>query len=145
MIGMILTGHGNFGSGLYSSVKLISGEKENFVVCDFVEGMGADEDLMPMLEKAVADLSATCDGVLIFTDLKGGSPFQKAVTVAYGKENIEVVAGSNLPMILEASMAREFIESLEDLTNMAISTGKDQVYRYVYEERKVACECEDGI
>jgi len=144
MIGIILTGHGNFASGLYSSVKLIAGEKENFVCCDFEEG-SSDDDLLISIEKAIEELKKTCEGVIIFSDLKGGSPFQKAVMAAVGKQNIEVIAGSNLPMILEVTLSRDFIEDINELVEMAINIGKDNIYRFVKEERKEKPEREGGI
>jgi len=144
MIGIILTGHGNFASGLYSSVKLIAGVKEDFICCDFVEG-ASDEDLKEDLIKAVEQLRENCAGIIIFSDLKGGSPFQKAVTVAYGQEDIQVIAGSNLPMILEITLGREHIDDLEMLSEMAINTGKDQIYRFEKVQAKERQESEDGI
>lgn len=144
MIGIILTGHGNFATGLYSSVELIAGAKENFYCCDFVEG-ASSEDLQVKLSETINQLKERCQGIIIFSDLKGGSPFQKAVIVAHGQDNIEVIAGSNLPMILEIAVAREFIDDLGQLTEMAINTGKDQIYRYEEIKRQVTNESEDGI
>jgi len=144
MIGIILTGHGDFASGMYSSVKLIAGEKENFICCNFPDG-GSDEDLMHEIEQAIEELKVNCEGVIIFCDLKGGSPFQKAVMSAVKSQGVEVIAGSNLPMILEVTMAREFIEGLEELTVMAINIGKEQIYRFVKEERKEKPETKGGI
>ena len=33
MLGLIVTGHGNFASGLRSSLRLIAGEKKKYVFC----------------------------------------------------------------------------------------------------------------
>lgn len=144
MIGIILTGHGNFATGLYSSVKLIAGAKEDFVCCDFIEG-ASSEDLQEELSKTINELKERCQGIIIFSDLKGGSPFQKAATVAYGQDDIQVIAGSNLPMILEITLSREFVDDLEQLTEMAINTGKDQIYRFEKIKPKASHESEDGI
>lgn len=43
MIGMILCGHGNFASGMYSAIKLIAGEQEDFATVDFSAGMSSEE------------------------------------------------------------------------------------------------------
>ncbi len=37
MIGLIVSGHINFASGMASAVKAIAGEQENMVFIDFVE------------------------------------------------------------------------------------------------------------
>ncbi|MGL4664366.1 MAG: PTS fructose transporter subunit IIA, partial [Clostridium butyricum] len=43
MVGIIVSGHGNFASGLLSTLKLIAGEQENVVGIDFIDGQGSDE------------------------------------------------------------------------------------------------------
>lgn len=142
MIGLVVTGHGNFASGLTSSLKLIAGETEKYVAVDFLAEYSV-EDLERELNKAFDELK-DCEGILVLSDLGGGSPFKTAVTAGYPKGNIEVVAGTNLPMLIEVNMARKFIEELDALTNMALSTGKDQVLRYEFKpiEQDIP---EDGI
>lgn len=142
MIGLVVTGHGNFASGLTSSLKLIAGEAEKYVAVDFLAEYSV-EDLERELNKAFDELK-DCEGILVLSDLGGGSPFKTAVTAGYPKGNIEVVAGTNLPMLIEVNMARKFIEELDALTNMALSTGKDQVLRYEFKpiEQDIP---EDGI
>lgn len=142
MIGLIVTGHGNFASGLTSSLKLIAGETEAYVAVDFLADYSV-EDLERELNKAFDELK-DCDGVLVLSDLGGGSPFKTAVTIGFPRGNVEVVAGTNLPMLIEVNMARKFIEELDTLTNMAMNTGKDQVVRYEFKpiEQDIP---EDGI
>lgn len=142
MIGLIVAGHGNFATGLTSSLKLIAGEPENYVAVDFPEEFSVD-DLERELVKALDSLK-DCAGVLVLTDLGGGSPFKTAVMAGFPRGNVEVVAGTNLPMLIEVNMARQFIEELDSLTNMALSTGKDQVLRYEFKP-VVQETSEDGI
>ena len=98
MIGLIVTGHGNFASGLTSSLKLIAGEPKNYVAVDFLESYSV-EDLERELNKAFDELK-DCEGILVLSDLGGGSPFKTAVMTGYPKGNVEVIAGSNLPMLI---------------------------------------------
>ena len=56
----------------------------------------------------------------------------------------EVVAGSNLPMLIEVNMGRQFVEELATLTDMAVNTGKDQVMRYDFKPVEQT-EPTDGI
>lgn len=143
MVGIIVTGHGNFGSGLTSSVKLIAGMPEHYIAIDFVQEYSV-EDLARELNKAMDELK-DCNGILVFTDLAGGSPFKTAVEISMNrKENIKVLAGTNLAMLIEISMARGFIEDVDSLADMAVNTGKDQIVKYTYVE-KVEVESEDGI
>ena len=142
MIGVLVTGHGNFASGLTSSLKLIAGDPENYVAVDFLSEYSV-EDLERELTKAFDELK-DCEGILVLSDLGGGSPFKTAVTIGYPKGNVEVLAGTNLPMMIEVNMARKFIEDLGALTDMAMNTGKDQVVRYEFVPVKQEIP-EDGI
>ena len=58
---------------------------------------------------------------------------------------MEVIGGANLPMIIELSMAKDFIDSLETLTNMGLSTGKDSIVKFTFTAHKEEAENEDGI
>ncbi|MGL5978486.1 MAG: PTS galactosamine/N-acetylgalactosamine transporter subunit IIA [Erysipelotrichaceae bacterium] len=142
MIGLVVTGHGAFASGLSSSLNLIVGEQENYVAVDFTADMGVEE-----LEQKLADAFQTlksCDHILVCSDLAGGSPFKTAVVVGVDYPNVCVVAGTNLPMLIELSMARAFSEDFDALVNMAMTTGKNQILRF---EHNIVAETtsEDGI
>jgi len=71
MIGLIVTGHANFGSGMTSSVNLIAGEQEAYRYVDFLPTYGTEE-LTEEIAKAMDELK-DCEGIIIFTDLMGGS------------------------------------------------------------------------
>ena len=143
MIGLVVTGHGNFGSGLTSSLNLIAGPQENYKYVDFVQEFSV-EDLAAELTKAMDELK-DCEGILVFSDIAGGSPFKTAVEVGFPRGNVNVVAGTNLSMMIEISMARKIPGlDLDMLTDMALSTGKNQVMKYEFV--KVVQEAsDDGI
>jgi PTS system N-acetylgalactosamine-specific IIA component len=144
MVGIIVTGHGNFATGLTSSVKLIAGMPDFYQTVDFLQEHSTD-DLSANLNKAIDNLKDCKEGILVFTDLVGGSPFKTAVEISVSREEkIVVLGGTNLGMLIEISMARSFIEDIEALTQMAINTGKDQVMRFEIKE-KAADESDDGI
>lgn len=124
MIGLIVTGHGHFASGMTSSINLIAGAQENYIAVDF-DGEGT-EKLENDLKEAIDKLS-NCEGIIIFSDLAGGSPFKTAVLLTFDKSNIKVISGTNLPMLCEISMARIMNDTFDDLIDLAINTGKDGV------------------
>lgn len=128
MIGLVVTGHGNFASGLSSSVDLIAGPQPHYVAVDF-DGNGTDR-LEEDLKNAYAKL-ADCDGIIVFSDLAGGSPFKTAALLAASGTDIRVLAGTNLPMLCEIAMARTMIEDLGTLASTALSVGKDGVQEFV--------------
>lgn len=142
MIGLLVTGHANFASGITSSVNLIAGEQEAYRYVDFFPTYSL-EDLSRELGKAMDELK-DCESILVFADLVGGTPFRTAVEVGYPRGNVTVIGGSNLPMLLEVAMARKFEEDVEELTKTALETGKEQVLKYEFEavEQEIS---DDGI
>ena len=144
MVGLLITGHGHFATGLGSSLRLITGNTENIVYVDFEENHSTDT-LTENLNKALDELK-DCDGVLVLSDLAGGSPFKSAVEckVARPDQAIEVLAGSNLPMLIEGSMAMAAFDSPLDLAQSLIETGKDYIVRFELTAHEDHAE-EDGI
>ncbi len=144
MVGLLITGHGHFATGLGSSLRLITGNTENIVYVDFEESHSTDT-LTENLNKALDELK-NCDGVLVLSDLAGGSPFKSAVEckVARPDQEIEVLAGSNLPMLIEGSMAMAAFDSPLDLAQSLIETGKDYIVRFELTAHEDNAE-EDGI
>lgn len=111
MYGVILTAHGTYAEGLYSGLKLITGESENLRVVNFVEGDGF-EDIDGKLQKAIDDLRKY-DGILILTDLAGGTPFNRSVMLTENVENAFVFAGMNFQMAYTAANAEDSLDRIE--------------------------------
>ena len=142
MIGLLVTGHANFGSGITSSVNLIAGEQEAYKYVDFLPTYST-EDLTCELTKALDELK-DCEGIIIFTDLMGGTPFNVSAQLGHGKDNIRIVAGTNLPMLVEIVMSRKFMDDLDGLVESVLETGKEQVTKYEFKQ-VVQDTSDDGI
>ena len=142
MIGLLVTGHANFGSGMTSSVNLIAGEQEAYRYVDFLPTYST-EDLTRELTKALEELK-DCEGVIIFTDLMGGTPFNVSAQIGHGKENIRIVAGTNLPILVEIVMSRKFMDDLDGLVDSVLETGKERVTKYEFKQ-VVQEASDDGI
>lgn len=143
MIGLIISGHGNFASGLHSSIKLIAGEPVNVQYVDFNESDSTET----LKEKYYTSLKAidNCDSILAITDLAGGSPFKTLVEVKTEIEKpMEVIGGTNLPMALEISMTKDIIEDLHSLVESALEIGKNGVVKFEFIAHEEV-ESEDGI
>ncbi|EMH0062903.1 PTS sugar transporter subunit IIA [Providencia rettgeri] len=104
MIGLIISGHLNFASGMASAVKAIAGEQENMVFIDFIESISPDE-LEQQMRAAIQSMS--CEQVVFLTDLPGGTPCNRAMAIMMENPSVEVLAGVNLPMIVNAVFERE--------------------------------------
>lgn len=143
MIGIIISGHGNFATGLRSSLNLIAGNTTNVEYVDFLES-DSTKTLKEKYINALNNLS-NCNDILALTDLAGGSPFKTLVELKTEVEaQLEVVGGTNLPMILEVSMAKNFIDDLSMLLGTALEVGKNGVVKFELVEH-IEETCEDGI
>ena len=123
---MLLVGHGPLASGLKGAVEMIAGPQEAFAVVqlrpeDDVEGV------TKRLERALQRLGAAREAeAVIFADLFGAAPANAAASLLRNRPNLEVVAGMNLPMILDAALSREGV-SARELAERAIESGRDSV------------------
>ncbi len=142
MIGLIVTGHANFGSGLTSSVELIAGKQEAYRSVDFLPTYST-EDLSRELSGALDELQDS-EGIIIFTDLMGGTPFNVAAQLTRDRKDVRVMAGTNLPMLVEVVLSRKFNDDLDGLVDSLIETGKTQIIKYVLQQ-VTKQESEDGI
>jgi N-acetylgalactosamine PTS system EIIA component len=143
MIGLIVTGHGRFASGLTTSLNLIAGEPKNYAAVDF-ELSDSTDDLAKKLTEAMDSLS-DCEAIIVLSDLIGGSPFKTAVELGYPKGNVEVVAGTNLGMLVEINLTRTFSDDVKALAESAVNVGKDQVVRFELKQPTQQEEITDGI
>lgn len=102
MTKIIVIGHGNFGTGLVSGAKLITGEHPFITAIDFVDGMSSN-DLSEKVAKVLQSLPKD-EEIYCFTDLAGGTPFNVCGSYLKDGHLIQLFAGSNLPMIIETSI-----------------------------------------
>lgn len=144
MVGLLVTGHGHFATGLGSALQLIAGTADNLAFVDF-EADHSTEILADNLNKALDSLKS-CGGVLVLSDLAGGSPFKTAVECKFARpdQNIEVVAGTNLSMLVEGFVMMGAFESPLDMSDALITAGKNYIVRFELEEHEDEAE-EDGI
>ena len=144
MIGLVVTGHGLFAQGMQSSAKMIAGENEHIKYVCFEDGMGL-EQLAEKLNAAYNELS-DCDGIVVLSDLPGGSPFKTAVECAFAmpEKQIIVLSGTNLPMIITGSTMLSFETDPQALADELMFEGKDNVVRFELAVREEE-EDEDGI
>ena len=121
MIGCILTGHGTFANGLADALSMIAGDQDYFIPVPFIEAGAASYP--ETLASTISDLLDQTDGVLIFCDLLGGTPFNQAMMLSQNYNNVEVVTGTNLPMRLETLSLRLASTTLTDLLQTALESG----------------------
>ncbi|EMJ7956607.1 PTS mannose transporter subunit IIAB [Enterobacter chengduensis] len=124
-IAIVIGTHGWAAEQLLKTAEMLLGEQENVGWIDFVPGENAET----LIEKYNAQLEKldTSKGVLFLVDTWGGSPFNAASRVVVDKEHYEVVAGVNIPMLVETFMARDDNPSFDELVALAVETGREGV------------------
>lgn len=125
MIGVIVSGHGNFATGITSALNLILGNQDNYKTVDFPESDTATE-LENNIKNAIQSLSH-CEKIIIFCDLLSGSPFNISIMEAMKNENIKVIYGTNLAMLIESMMKRNMGVEFDNIVNEAIEVGQTQI------------------
>ncbi|MDR3240975.1 MAG: mannose/fructose/sorbose PTS transporter subunit IIA [Lactobacillaceae bacterium] len=128
MVNFIIASHGEFASGIKMSGQMIFGEQENVQVVTFMPNEGPD-DLRKKLLDAVEQFEGGLDSqVLFLVDLWGGSPFNQAnLILAEHSDNMAMIAGLNLPMLVEAYGARLSMETAADIAHYLVPVAKDGV------------------
>ncbi len=141
MIGIIVTGHGEYASGLTSSLKLLAGETEYYEAVDF-KPEDSTEVLTENLRSAMGRLK-DCDSMAVLADLMGGSPFNAASRLKMSgiHEHMEVVGGISLPLVLHAYLSRGIISDLRELLDASLEMGKQHMV--YFQPSDEACELEE--
>ncbi len=98
------------------SVKMLMGEQDNLDFVTFDEEMGADE-LDELIGEKITDTSLD-NQYLILCDIKGGTPFNVVSRYSFKNDNVAVIYGMNLPILVEAIIRSQSSEvSLQELTS----------------------------
>lgn len=116
---IIICTHGHTSEEMIKTAEMIMGEQENISFVNFVPGENTD-DLVRKFEGELTQLDCS-KGVLVMVDLFGGSPFNAISQLALADENIEVITGVNIPMIIETLVLRasqdlkQLVQSAKDI------------------------------
>ena len=126
MVGIILATHGNFATGIQQSASMIFGEQPNVAAVTLQPNEGPD-DVRKKMEEAVASFEDP-EQVLILVDLWGGTPFNQANGLIAGHEDTwAIVAGLNLPMLIDAYASRMMMDTAHELAVQISGSAKEGV------------------
>ncbi|KRL37058.1 PTS sugar transporter subunit IIA [Liquorilactobacillus uvarum] len=118
----LIATHGELAKGIKSTIELFAGQEQPIsYISAYTDGT---KDLDEELNNFFDGLNGE-DSAVIFTDLYGGSVNQKVSVIATGRKNIFIIAGFNLPVILETVLAQEKIT--QDFIEGVIKKGKDNL------------------
>ena len=129
MVGIILATHGDFAKGILQSGSMIFGDQPNVAAVTLQPSEGP-ADIRGKMEEAVASFDDP-NQVLIMVDLWGGTPFNQANGLISGHEDTwAIVAGLNLPMLIDAYASRMTMETAQEIAVQISGSGKDGVKIY---------------
>ena len=123
MIGLILVTHGRLAEEFVTAMEHVVGPQKAIETVsigpnDNMEGRRRE------IAHAIAQVDSG-DGVIILTDLFGGTPSNLAISLMdHGK--VEVIAGVNLPMLIRLEGARRLMP-----INEAICAAKEAGQKYI--------------
>lgn len=123
MIGLVFVTHGRLALEFRAAMEHVVGPQENVeCVCIGPED-NAEDRRKEIVEKAKKVDEGS--GVLILTDMFGGTPSNLAMSII-SLGNFDVIAGVNLPMLIKLATARREL-SLEDCVATAQEAGRKHI------------------
>ena len=125
MIGVLIITHGNLGHELLKAAEMIKGDMQGIIPVSLDANTGV-EDIKKEITSAIKKADSG-EGVLIMTDLFGGTPSNISLSFLNEKK-VEVVTGVNLPMLLKISDLRDDKKKLAEFANLVKVYGRKNIY-----------------
>jgi mannose PTS system EIIA component len=123
MIGMVLVTHGRLATEFRAALEHVVGPQQQVgvITIDPEDDMdGRRQDIMDAIHQV-----DTGEGVVVLTDMFGGTPSNLAISAMNGS-NVEVVAGINLPMLIKLASVRDHAK-LGDAVLQAQEAGRKYI------------------
>lgn len=123
---IILCGHGNYATGVQSTLELLAGKNQDLFYVDFT----AEDTDVTLKEKLTAIVRENKDVEILFVcDIIGGTPFKVAAEISNFSEKMELVVGCNIGGILEMIFVKDGISLIEFADNM-VEQSKNSTLRF---------------
>ncbi len=124
MIGIVVVTHGQLATELVNAAETIVGDLPQFAAVSI--GWHEDvQDARDDIQSAIGRVGGG-GGVLVLTDMFGGTPCNLAMTFLE-KDQIEVVTGVNLPMLIKAASLRD-AAALVDVARQLSEHGRSAIW-----------------
>ena len=131
MIKILLTTHGSLCRGMLETLKIFAAEPGCVQAIPYYiqeEGWDADAEMAKFISGIQDD-----DTVLVFTDILWGSVNQKMVVELGNRENVHIITGLNLPLVLELISTSEDELTEENIAQKVQDCQQSIVYMKRYE------------
>ncbi len=125
MIGIVVVTHGKLADELISVVKFVISGDPNVRIEGLSLDQGMDfENFTQNIKKAIKKVDEG-DGILLVTDMFGGTPSNISLTFLEDKR-VEVISGVNLPMLLKLATLSSSV-TLDEAVKIAEAAGRDNI------------------
>lgn len=130
MIGIVIVAHGGLAREYLSAVEHVVGKQPGMMAVAIEDDH--DRAAKEAEIRAAVDSVDTGDGVVVVTDMFGGSPSNLSLG-ACSKANRQILFGANLPMLIKLAKSRH--QSVSKATASALDAGRKYIDCYTGSER----------
>jgi mannose/fructose/sorbose-specific phosphotransferase system IIA component len=127
MIDLIILTHWSLSKALLETVEKILGKQKG--VTTLSSKSLSPVDLYKNVEASVTNSVLKGNDVLILVDLKGGNTWNIACKLAHSNENIRIVSGVNLGMVI-SFFTKQQNNSLDSLVSVLIEDGNRHIDKF---------------
>ncbi len=125
MINFIIVTHGEFGAYLVEAAEGIVGRQAQGVRVVATSSRQSVDEIKRRIERALAELAGP-DGVILFTDMPGGTPNNLSFPLVRNERKVEMISGVNLYMLISAFGQRDKMP-LEKLVEKIVADGQKSI------------------
>ena len=122
MIGVVIAGHGKLSEELLRTAEAVVGRLDQVRTVNVV---ATDPEVRHKVEEAIRAVDEG-QGVVLLTDLLGGSPTQLCLSFL-NERKVEVVTGVNLPMVLKLVSLRSSGKPIAQLARDLAEAGRNSI------------------
>lgn len=125
MIGIVIVAHGGLAKEYLAAVEHVVGEQPG--ICAITMAADCDRSKKQREICSAADLVDKGDGVVVVTDMFGGSPSNLSLLACQAQDR-KILYGANLPMLVKLAKSRHL--AVDDAVNSAMTAGRKYINSY---------------
>lgn len=122
MIGVVIVAHGGLAREYLAAVEHVVGPQTNMVAIAIDESHDRAEKQAEIC--VAADSVDQGDGIVVVTDMFGGSPSNLSLPACMG-QNRRIIYGANLPMLIKLAKSRDL--KMADAVSLALDAGRKYI------------------
>jgi PTS system mannose-specific IIA component len=124
MVGIVIVTHGRLAQELVETTRIIVGKNVDHIIPISVGWNDDMADIQKTISTAISKVDQG-DGVLVLTDMFGGTPSN--ISLSFLSDKVEIITGVNLPMLIKIVNVGERC-NLKELSHLILEQGKKSIY-----------------